>query len=369
MDKQQLTGAAFIDLKKAFDLVDHHCLLHKLQHYGVRGRSLTWFRNYLTIRSQKVQYGKELSSSLPLDFGVPQGSLLGPLLFVIYINDLPKCLMHSEISMYADDTVIYYTGSHVNVIRENLQEDLKRVEQWLTSNRLILNHSKTKGLLFGTRQLLQTSSDFVLQIQGKDIERVTKFNYLGVMLDEQLHWKEHVDSICKKVNKRLGILARIRSCLTLNAAKCVYNTLIEPILCYTDTVWGELSATSSKNLQRLQNRAARIVLRRDSSKDTLNVLGWVELETKRKRHKCTLVYKCLNNLVPKYLSGYFTRNFNVHNYNTRRRTDLHLPKPKLSLAKRTFRYSGSAFFNLLPRNIQNAKSLSSFRVLINTYNF
>ena len=116
MDKQQLTGAAFVDLKKTFDLVDHHCLLHKLQHYGVRGRSLTWFRNYLTIRSQRVQYGKELSSSLPLDFGVPQGSLLGPLLSVIYINDLPKCLMHWEINMYADDTVIYYTGSHVHAL-------------------------------------------------------------------------------------------------------------------------------------------------------------------------------------------------------------------------------------------------------------
>ena len=94
---------------------------------------------------------------------------------------------------------------------------------------------------------------------------MTKFNYLGVILDEQLHWKEHTDSICNKVNKRLGLLARIRSCLTLKAAKCVYITLIEPILCYTDTVWGELSATSSKTLQRLQNREALIVLRRDSS--------------------------------------------------------------------------------------------------------
>ena len=107
---------------------------------------------------------------------------------------------------------------------------------------------------------------------------------------------------------------------------------MEPILCYTDTVWGELSATSSKTLQRLQNRAARIVLRRDSSKDTFNVLGWAELETKRKRHKCVLVYKCLNNLVPQYLSDYFTRNYNVHSYNTRRRTDLHLPAAKSNLA-------------------------------------
>ena len=143
MDKRQLTRAAFIDLKKAFDLVDHHCLIHKLQHYGVRGHSLTWFKNYLTTRSQRVQYGKELSSSLPIDFGIPQGSLLGPLQFVIYIYDRPKCLMQSKISMYADDTVICYSGSHVNAIRENLQEDLKRVEQWLTSNRLVLRWLQT----------------------------------------------------------------------------------------------------------------------------------------------------------------------------------------------------------------------------------
>ena len=157
-------------------------------------------------------------------------------------------------------------------------------------SKLILNQSKTKGLLFGTRQLLQTTSDFVLQIQGKDIERVTKFNYLGTMLDEQLHWKEHIDTTCNKVNKRLGLLARIRSCLTLKAAKCVYNTLIDPILSYTDTAWGELSVGSSKSLQRLQNRAARIILKRDSSRDTFNVLGWADLETNRKIHKCVLVY-------------------------------------------------------------------------------
>lgn len=108
----------------------------------------------------------------------------------------------------------------------------------------------------------------------------------------------------------------IRTCLTLKAAKYVYNTLIEPILCYTDTVWGELSANPSKTLHQLQIRAAHIVLRRDSSKDTIiDVPGWVELETKRKRHKCTLVYKCLNNLVPKYLSDDFTRNYNVLSYN------------------------------------------------------
>lgn len=107
MDKQELTGPVFIDLKKAFDLVDHKCLPHKLEHYGVRGPSYNWFPDYLFTRSHRVKFGKELSSSLPLDYGVPQGSLLGPLLFVLYINNLPQCLMLSNISMYADDTVTY----------------------------------------------------------------------------------------------------------------------------------------------------------------------------------------------------------------------------------------------------------------------
>ena len=200
------------------------------------------------------------------------------------------------------------------------------------------------------------------------MERVTKFNYF-IMLNEQLHWKQHAHSICSKVNRRLGLIARIKYCLIHRAAKFVYNTFIEPILCYTDTAWGELSATSSKTLQRLQNRATRIVLRRDFCKDTLIFLGWAELQMKRKRHKCVLVYKCLNMLVPQYLCNYFIRNYNVHGYETRRRTNLHLPKPKLGLGKRSFKYLGMGFFNLLSRYIQKAESLSSFKFLMNTHDF
>ena len=198
---------------------------------------------------------------------------------------------------------------------------------------------------------MQDTPDFVLQIQGKDIEKVSKFNYLGVMLDEHLHWKEHVDIICNKVGKRLGLLVRIRS----TSAKCVYNTLIEQILSYTDTAWGELSVASSKSFQRLQNRAARIIQKRDSFRDSFNALGWVDLETNRKIHKCMLVFKCLHGLVPQYLCDYFIRNCNVHSYNTRRKTDIHLPKPKLSLGKRSFRFSRSILFNSLPTKIQRAE--------------
>ena len=124
------------------------------------------------------------------------------------------------------------------------------------------------------------------------------FCYLGVTLDEHLSWKEHVSKVFTKVNKRLGLLGHIRSCLTLKAAKCVYSCLVLPVLCYTDTAWGELSVECKSRLQRLQNRAARIIVRLDSSSEALKTLGWPNLETIRKRNKSILVYKCLNNLVP-----------------------------------------------------------------------
>ena len=189
----------------------------------------------------------------------------------------------------------------------------------MIESRLVLNLSKTKALLFGTKQKLKTVLFFNVKLQDKAVERVSKFKYLGVTLDESFTWKEHVDAVCIKVNKRLGLLARIRSCLTLEASKSVYNCLILLTLTYADAVWGELSVTCSDNLQRLQNQAAHIIMRRDSSSEALNNLGWSDLKTIRGRNKCILVYKCLHDLVPKYLSEYFIRNSSIHLYNTRRK--------------------------------------------------
>ena len=129
MDRQMMTGSIFIDLRKAFDLVDHQCLLHKLEHYRIREKSLEWFENYLTTRLQSVKHNQDISSNLAIGHGVPQGSILGPILFVIYINDLPQCLTKSSIGMYADDTVIYFSATSPGLIKQVLQNDLNYVEQ------------------------------------------------------------------------------------------------------------------------------------------------------------------------------------------------------------------------------------------------
>lgn len=152
MDKQMMTGSIFLDLKKAFDLVDHQCLLHKLEHYGIREKSLKWFENYLTSQFQWVKHNRDISSNLAIGHGVPQGSILGPILFVVYVNDLPRCVMKSSIGMYANDTVIYFSDTSPCLIKQVLQNDLNYIEQWLQETKLVLNQSKTKWMLFATRQ-------------------------------------------------------------------------------------------------------------------------------------------------------------------------------------------------------------------------
>ena len=195
IDQGQLTRAVFIDLRKAFDTVNHELLLHKLSNLGVIDDELAWFENYLQDRTQVVDYQGVSSDPEGVSVGVPQGSILGPLLFILHVNDLPEAVIRCNLLMYADDTVLFYSASQASIIEEKLNEELSVIERWLYKNSLFLNVSKTEAMLFGTSPRLSKVNSFVITGNGSPIKRVSQFKYLGVVFDERLSWNDHVKYI------------------------------------------------------------------------------------------------------------------------------------------------------------------------------
>ena len=225
-----------------------------MNYYGVRGKALQLITSYISNRKQYVVFENERSNSLDLKCGVPQGSILGPLFFIIYINDLSKASKIFDAVIYADDTALSTTLNTSDKNHEtNLNSELKLVSDWLKLNRLSLNTLKTKAMLFHTPQKPVTYPK--LLINSQEIEFVKDFNYLGICIDENLKWKTHTDIVSKKISKTLGILSRLKYYLPKDVLLNIYNALILPFLNYGITIWGGQSNRTFK----LQKRAVRLI--------------------------------------------------------------------------------------------------------------
>ena len=170
------------------------------------------------------------------DFGVPQGSALGPSLFIMYINGISHVVRYSNVEQYADDTLLYFASDNVNIIESNLSSDLESVTQWLSANYLILNSTKSKIMLVGTHQRLASKS-FSISSNGRDLERSEKFKYLGVFMDPTLSWKSHINYLGKKISSRLGMLCRAQKILPQSSCITLYNAMILPLFDYCSVVW------------------------------------------------------------------------------------------------------------------------------------
>ena len=367
IDKGSVNAVVFLDLKKAFDTVDHHILLSKLYEYGVRGTSYHWFRSYLDNRKQKCFVNGSLSNSQSLTCGIPQGTILGPLLFLIYINDLPNCLSISKPRMYADDTHLTFGSNCVDTINEVLNRDLAKVNEWLIANKLTLNASKTEFMLIGSRQRLCTfDKSPSLSIDDKSIKHVSSTKSLGVHIDENLSWNVHIETIAKKIASGLGALKRCRRFVPQSTLHSVFNALIQPHFDYCSVVWGHCNKTLFDKLQKLQNRAARILT--FSSYDTnagllFERLGWKRLESQRQIQEAVMVYKSLNGLVPTYLQSIFTDRSNITQYELRDTVGkLAVPLPRTNYLKNSFGYQGAVLWNSLPPNLRQAQTLNGFRI-------
>ena len=234
MDKGDTPFSIFLDLSKAFDMLDHDIPVTKLKHYGIDDTPLTWFKSYPTNRMQFVEIEGTGSNLLHKEKGVPQGSILGPLLFIIYINDIHKSSKEFQFITYADDTTLFSSLSSFvqesNSMRDasaKINGEISKVTDWLTVNRLSLNVNKTKFIVFHYYQRSLGEADIPsLKINGSDIERVSEFNFLGLTINESMSWSSHSKKISNKVSRVLGIMNRLKHFLPFSALRLMYQSLV-----------------------------------------------------------------------------------------------------------------------------------------------
>ena len=258
LDNGELACGVFVDLQKAFDTVDHQILISKLDHYGIRGPCKNWFKSYLSDRHQYVSIQNSESSLRPIRHGVPQGSVLGPLLFLIYINDLHKAIRFSETFHFADDTHLLHFAKTVRSLCSKVNADLRTLTTWLNANRISLNASKTEFVIFRSKSKPLTCSPF-LKLVGKKIFPISSVKYLGVRLDKHLNWKPHISDIASKLQRANGMLSKLRHYLPLKLLINIYHSIFASHMRYGCQIWGLCDNTNSHRILTLQKAALRLI--------------------------------------------------------------------------------------------------------------
>ena len=363
LDNGETPISIFLDLSKAFDTIDHSILKYKLKHYGFDDMSIKLMENYLTDRYQYVEFKNIKSELLNLTTGVPQGSILGPLLFIIYSNDLHRINSFFRPIMYADDTTLSATLNSFKISNNNIDlniiRELDKFSIWLKVNKLSLNCKKTSAMIFHMpNKIIQYPE---IKINEVPITYVKEFNYLGIVLNEKLSWKSHICYISKKISKVVGILNKMKYTLPEHILVLIYNSLIMPHLNYGALIW-ERNITQ---LNILQKKALRAITK--SKYNAHTSVMFKNLKTLKCQDICALhclkfCYKLENHLLPSYFhnSGIFTKRNEIHCHNSRSANDYNIPRIQHEFARQAIRYKVAITFNDMK---------SSFRDKIDTHSF
>ena len=365
MDGKKSAAAVFIDLPKAFDTVDHVVLLKKCNSLGMRRIPLKWLRSYLSNRQQYVFVNNTSSTVKSITSGVPQGSILGPFLFSLYINDLDELNLQGNLHLYADDICLIYMGESREEIAQKMQFDLDALHVYMSAHRLSINIKKTKLMVFtSTGPFTRGGTDISVTIAGSKIEQVQAFKYLGLELGHHLNWKAHIDSIMRKINPVIRVLFRLRNTMPKTICMNIYYALVHSHLHSLSNIWGAAANISLKNLVILQKRALKILLGLPGLTPSIDVYKISHVFSVGQiiyYNRCLYVFKITNDLlktnvpIPS-LAG------QTHNYRTRSVNNYYLESVSSNRQGLNAHFRASfRLFNQLPNQLKSCRSLFSFK--------
>ena len=354
----------FINLKKAFDTVPHDILLKKMYAYGIRGNAFKLLKNYLTDRTQYVVYDSKQFETLSIKCGVPQGLILGPLLFICVMNDIGNVSNFLYTILYADDTCVLLNGKRYTDLIALLNFELEKISLWLRSNKLSLNVQKTYYMVFH-RARIKLDEHAVITIDNIILQRTNSLKYLGVIIDYKLNWTQHISHVRNKISKGIGIMYRARKYLSKLSMRKLYYSYIYPYLIYCIEVWGISPHTHLKPLLLLQKKIVRIMTFSTYYAHTAPIFKDISILTIDKLivHRIRIaMYKYSNGLLPDVFNTLYVKNSEIHTYSTRSQDLYHI----LS-GTQTFSNISAKIWNSLTVNIYVNVTLIKFKESLKLY--
>ena len=365
-EEGKFTGMILIDLQKAFDTIDHEILLLKMKYLGFAESTINWFRSYLEERTFLVDVNGVLSNPGNLTCGVPQGSILGPLLFLLYVNDMPQSVS-CDLLLYADDSCLVFTDKNFENIENNLNKNFNSLCKWFVDNKLSIHfgEDKTKSILFGTKRRLKGVRELDIRHKDIKIKQNHQVKYLGCLLDNSLSGESMALQALTKINGRLKFLYRNQSFLSTSLRRLLCNALIQPHFDFACAAWYPCLNKNFKNkIQVAQNKCIRFCLnlgnRSHIGAKEFEAINWLPTKERFEQCLCVGIFKFIAETAPLYISEMF---FPVEQSQTTRRSlnKLRIPYHKTNRGLKMLSYVGPRLWNTLPNSLKSVNGVNNFK--------
>ena len=366
LDRHEYVAAVLMDLSKAFDCLPHNLIIEKLKAYGLSDHSAGLMSDYLSNRKQRVKINESISEWKQIKKGVPQGSILGPLIFNIFINDIFYFINKATLSNYADDNTLSHNHTDVQVLKQTLELESSTLIRWFEDNQMQANPDKFQAISIGKATTEKLTS---FHIEGFDLDCEESVKLLGVEIDSLLNFDKHVTDICKKVAKQINVLSRLSKFLNQDTRILIYKCFIKSNFNYCPLVWHFCSKQNTEKMEKLQFRALKFVYNdfNSSYKDLLDRINMPTLYIGRIKQIATEVFKCLNNISPKYIQELVSKRSTDH-YSFRYVNSIDIPRVNTATyGKKSFRFEAAQVWNSLPNELRSATDIDVFRELIKTW--